>query len=155
MRRLCNIYGVPVQLMNDTSASTDNNMDSSTKGMLTRVVIPELNSFKEAFNKKLRTEWGYGEGIVIDYDQTTFTELEDDKNDQMKWLLPLMQNGLPLNRVLDILGLEKIDDPYYDLPRVTQQMGETLEEREDTEVDAILNNNGLNIPRAQKNGTKV
>lgn len=144
LRRLCNIYGVPVQLMNDTSASTDNNMKDASRAMLTRVVIPELEMFKTSFNKKLRAEWGAKEGIIIDYDQTSFTELEEDKNEQMKWLMPLMQNGFPLNRVLDILGLEKLDDPYYDLPRVTQQMGDTIEERQQTEVDAILNQNGVN-----------
>ena len=152
LRRICNVYGVPVQLMNDTSASTDNNMADASRSMITRVVIPELESFKGAFNKKLRTVWG-GKDIIIDYDQTVFTELEEDKNEQMKWLLPLMQNGLPLNRVLDILGLEKIDDPYYDLPRVTQQMGETIEERQDTEVDQILNQNQINGIRV--NGQKV
>lgn len=153
MRRLCNIYGVPVQLMNDTSASTDNNVQHATKSMLTRVVIPELEAFKTSFNKKLQTVWGGKEGVIIDYDQTSFTELEEDKNEQMKWLIPLMQNGLPLNRVLDILGLEKIDDPYYDLPRVTQQMGDTIEERQDTEVDTILNQNQLNgVARTQLNG---
>jgi HK97 family phage portal protein len=144
MRRLCNIYGVPVQLMNDTSASTDNNMKDASRSMLTRVVIPELEAFKQAFNKKLQTDWGGMDGVIIDYDQTSFSELEEDKNEQMKWLMPLMQNGLPLNRVLDILGLEKIDDPYYDLPRVTTQMGDTIEERQQTEVDALLNQN--NIP---------
>jgi HK97 family phage portal protein len=143
LRRLCNIYGVPVQLMNDTSASTDNNMKDASRAMLTRVVIPELEAFKTSFNKKLQTVWGGKDGVIIDYDQTSFSELEEDKNEQMKWLLPLMQNGLPLNRVLDILGLEKIDDPYYDLPRVTTQMGDTIEERQQTEVDALLSQNQI------------
>lgn len=143
-RRICNVYGVPVQLMNDTSASTDNNMKDASRAMLTRVVIPELESFKASFNKKLQTAWGGKDKVIIDYDQTSFTELEEDKNEQMKWLMPLMQNGLPLNRVLDILGLEKIDDPYYDLPRVTTQMGDTIEERQQTEVDALLNQNNIN-----------
>jgi hypothetical protein len=121
--------------------------------MLTRVVIPELEAFKQAFNKKLQTDWGGMDGVIIDYDQTSFSELEEDKNEQMKWLMPLMQNGLPLNRVLDILGLEKIDDPYYDLPRVTTQMGDTIEERQQTEVDALLNQN--NIPGVTANNGRT
>lgn len=139
LRRMCNIYGVPPQLLGDTEGSTYNNMKEAAKAMLTRVVIPLLNEFKNEFNKKLSGDWGGRVGIIIDYDQTAFSELEEDKNEQMKWLLPLMQHGLPLNRVLEILGLEKINDPYYDEPRVTAAMGETLGERGENEVDILLN----------------
>lgn len=150
LRRLCSLFGIPAQLMNDTSASTYNNVNEAKKDLLTRVVIPELNAFKDAFNKKIATDWGGREGVIIDFDQTAFSELEEDKNEQMKWLLPLMQNGLPLNRVLEILNLEKIDDPYYDEPRVTTQMGDTLEERQQTEVDTILNQNQISDVRSAK-----
>jgi HK97 family phage portal protein len=156
LRRLCNIYGVPPQLMGDTEGSTFNNQKEAGKSLVNRVVIPILKSVKQDFNRKLK-EWGYTEGVIIDYDQTVFTELEEDRNEQMRWLMPLMEKGLPLNRVLEILNLEKIEDEYYDLPRVTQSMGETLEDHKSNEVDDVLNeamsalNNRVNGQRVNGN----
>jgi hypothetical protein len=55
------------------------------------------------------------------------------------WIMPLMDRGLPMNRALDLMGLEKIDDPYYDEPRVTPQMGDTLTDFQINDVDEALN----------------
>jgi HK97 family phage portal protein len=154
LRRLCNIYGVPSMMMGDSEATTYNNMKEAGKALVNRVVIPALKNFREDINRKLK-EWGYRTDVQIDFDQTVFTELEEDKGQMVTWLVQLMDRGLPINRALDILGLEKIDNPYYDEPRVTTTMGETIEEYESNDVDNVLNQvNGL-LNGAATNGRAI
>jgi len=89
---------------------------------------------------KAQKDWGLDKRYVIDFDMTVFSELQEDMKDMVSWLTPLLDRGLPLNRVLELLALEKIDHPYYDQPRITPQMGESLEDYQLNDIDNALNN---------------
>ena len=88
MVSLCNVYGVPSQLMNDPNNKTFNNQQEGEKALTLRCAIPLLNEIRDDFNKKLHTDWGYAnqQDVFIDYDLTVYQELEANKVQQVDWL---------------------------------------------------------------------
>ena len=87
MKALCNIYGVPAQLLNDSDSKTYNNQAEGEKALTLRCAIPLLNSLTENLNRKLHTDWGYkGTNIYVGYDVQVYQELEANKTDQVAWL---------------------------------------------------------------------
>lgn len=141
LRMLCNPFGVPSQLLNDDQKAY-NNFAEAEKSLTLRACMPRLTRKRDSLTRKATTDWGLDKKFVIDFDMTVYSEIQDDVKDMVGWLTPLMDRGLPLNRVLELLALEKIDDPYYDMPRVTTQMGESFEDYQMNAVDESLNNDG-------------
>lgn len=139
MRRLCNIFGIQSQLLNDPDNKTYANQEEAEKSLTTRAALPHLTSFRDNLNRKLQQHWGVKKGIIADFDMTVYSELAQDMGKMVTALTPLMDRGLPLNRVLELLNLELIDNPYYDQPRVTVGMGQTIEDHELNIVDDALN----------------
>ena len=87
MKALCNIYGVPSQLLNDDGSRTYNNQLEGEKALTLRCAIPLLDSLRDNLNRKLHTDWGYrGTNIYVDYDIKVYQELEANKADQTTWL---------------------------------------------------------------------
>jgi HK97 family phage portal protein len=103
MRTLCNIFGVPTPLMNDPDNRTFNNQKEAEKALTSRCAIPELNSFRDSFNRMLFTYWGYKNDIMIDYDSTCYTELQEDMAAKWVWV-----KDLPVDNKykLDMMGLD-------------------------------------------------
>jgi len=102
LRRFCNVFGgVPSQLLNDPENKVYNNTVEGEKALTTRCALPLLNSFREQFNRKL-IEWGY-KNIIIDYDMTVFSELQENMKDKWEWVKQLpVTNGYKL----DLMGLD-------------------------------------------------
>lgn len=138
MRRLCSVYGVNSQLLNDPENRTYNNVDAAEKQLTTRCALPILNSFRGNFNRKLKKDWGGTPGTIVDYDMTVYTELQEDTAEMMKWLQPLMDNGLPLNRALELLNIETLDEPEFNEPWIKPGMGQPYSEWQLGEVDDAL-----------------
>jgi len=87
MKSLCNIYGVPSQLLNDADNKTYNNQREGEKALTLRCAIPLLDSIAENMNRKLHSDWGYrGTNVYIGYDIQVFQELEANKTEQVEWL---------------------------------------------------------------------
>ena len=87
LKALCNIYGVPSQLLNDSDSKTYNNQREGEKALTLRCAIPLLNALTENLNRKLHTDWGYkGTNLYVDYDISVFGELEANKVEQTEWL---------------------------------------------------------------------
>jgi len=88
MISLCNVFGVPSQLMNDSMNKTYNNQMEGEKALTLRCAIPLLNEIRDDFNKKLHTDWGYAnqQDVYVDYDLTVYQELEANKQQQVDWL---------------------------------------------------------------------
>lgn len=139
MRRLCSVWGVSSRLLNDPDNTAEANVEEAEKSLTRRCALPALTAFRDNFNRKLKKDWGgKGTGWIVDFDMSVYTELSEDLGKMVTALTPLMDRGLSINRVLSILNLEKIEDPYYDLPRVTTQMGQSIEEYQLNEVDLVL-----------------
>ncbi|QDP63491.1 MAG: putative portal protein [Prokaryotic dsDNA virus sp.] len=92
IKDLCNIYNVPVQLLNNTESSTYNNMKEAKKALYQNCVIPELQKIQDELNRWLAPK--YGEDICIEYDFSVIPELQEETDkivDQMSkawWLTP-------------------------------------------------------------------
>ena len=70
---LCNLYGVPVVLLNNLSHSTYDNYRTARKVLFTNAVIPELNKIKDEFNRWLVPQ--FGEDLYFDFDYSVIPEL--------------------------------------------------------------------------------
>jgi HK97 family phage portal protein len=87
MKSLCNIYGVPSQLLNDADNKTYNNQIEGEKALTLRCAIPLLDAITDNLNRKLHSDWGYrGTNVYIGYDIQVFQELEANKAEQVTWL---------------------------------------------------------------------
>lgn len=87
MKSLCNIYGVPAQLLNDADNKTYNNQQEGEKALTLRCAIPLLDGIAENLNRKLHSDWGYrGQNVYIGYDIQVYQELEANKSEQVDWL---------------------------------------------------------------------
>jgi HK97 family phage portal protein len=87
MKSLCNIYGVPSQLLNDADNKTYNNQREGEKALTLRCAIPLLDAIAENMNRKLHSDWGYkGTNVYIGYDIQVYQELEANKAEQVAWL---------------------------------------------------------------------
>jgi HK97 family phage portal protein len=87
MKSLCNIYGVPSQLLNDADNKTYNNQREGEKALTLRCAIPLLDAIAEQLNRKLHSDWGYrGTNIYVGYDIQVYQELEANKAEQVDWL---------------------------------------------------------------------
>ena len=92
IKDLCNIYNVPVTLLNNTESSTYNNVKEAKKALYQNCVIPELLKIQDELNRWLAPK--YGEKICIEYDFSVIPELQEETDkivDQMSkawWLTP-------------------------------------------------------------------
>jgi HK97 family phage portal protein len=134
---ICAIYGVPPELLGIVG-KTYNNIVEAEKALTSRSALPLLTSHREGFNHKLQTDWGFkGQNVYVDFDITVYTELQEDMKEKVDWMSKLW--FLPPNRQLEMLGLEKIDDPQFDEPWIDSTR-QPLSEWSPNSVDNALNN---------------
>ena len=105
MKALCNIYGVPAQLLNDSDNKTYNNQREGEKALTLRCAIPLLVGIRDNLNRKLHSDWGYrGTNIYVDFDASVYGELEANKAEQVEWLDKAW--WIAPKQKMDIMGLE-------------------------------------------------
>lgn len=108
MKSLCNIYGVPSQLLNDADNKTYNNQREGEKALTLRCAIPLLDAITENLNRKLHSDWGYrGTNIYVGYDIQVYQELEANKTEQVDWLDKAW--WIPPAQKLEIMGIKAPD----------------------------------------------
>ena len=76
IKDLCNIYNVPVVLLNNTESSTYNNVKEAKKSLYQNAVIPELIKIRDELNRWLVP--AYGNNLYIDFDFTAISEMQED-----------------------------------------------------------------------------
>jgi len=92
IKDLCNIYGVPVQLLNNTDSATYNNQKEAKKSLYVNAVIPQLVKIREELNRWLTPQ--YGDKLYIDFDFTVIPELQEEMEkvvgqmSQAWWITP-------------------------------------------------------------------
>ena len=152
VKDLCNIYNVPVQLLNNTSASTYNNQKEAKKALYQNCVIPELIKIRDEFNRWLTPL--YGDKLYIDFDFTVIPELQEETEkvvqqmSQAWWLTPNEKRaatGYGINEENPEL------DKFYIPANLLPISGEQLEE-----VDAIkeVNVDYMELMKAEVVGSK-
>lgn len=78
IKDICNIFNVPVQLLNNTEASTYNNMKEAKKALYQNAVIPELVKLRDELNRWLVPM--YGDNLYLDFDFTSIPELQEEND---------------------------------------------------------------------------
>jgi len=92
IKDLCNIFNVPVQLLNNTESSTYNNQKSAKAALYQHCIMPELYKVRDELNRWLSPK--FGEKIYIDFDFSVIPELQEDMDKvvaqmtQAWWLTP-------------------------------------------------------------------
>lgn len=76
IKDLCNIFNVPVQLLNNTESSTYNNQKEAKKALYQNAVIPELIKIRDELNRWLTPK--YGDNLFIDFDFSVIPELQEE-----------------------------------------------------------------------------
>ena len=119
LKALCNIYGVPSQLLNDSDSKTYNNQREGEKALTLRCAIPLLNALTDNLNRKLHSDWGYkGTNLYVDYDISVFGELEANKVEQTEgldkawWISPKQKLEIMNINVPDYIPTEELEKLY-------------------------------------------
>ena len=119
MRSLCNIYGVPSQLLNDPDNKIQANAREAERALTSRAALPLLTSLRDNLNRKLNSDWGYkGENVFIDFDLQAFPELQEDISNQVDylskawWIPPAMKYEIMNQAIPDYLNREDLEMIY-------------------------------------------
>ena len=156
IKDLCNIYAVPVQLLNNTESSTYNNMKEAKKALYQNAVIPELNKIRDELNRWLVPK--FGEKLFIDFDYSAIPELQEENEkvvDQLSkawWVTPnekrrVMNYGVDEeNPAMDnyyipanLLPIETDEDPIPDPVLPDDDMDMDIEEEKRLIKEALWN----------------
>lgn len=147
---ICNLYGVPAQLMNSEKSSTYNNVKEAEKSLTNRAALPELISFRDQFNRKLQTDWGFkGQNVYADFDPTVYTELQEDVSSIADWTSKMI--AITPNEQRDLIGLEMLEDETMDEPWVLNNQRTPISDYQQNQIDQVLNNEQQ---RNQANGNE-
>lgn len=143
MRFMCNVYGVPSQLMNDPQRTAHNNVSEAEKALTTRCALPQLVSARDNLNRTAHDNWGLPQNWIIDFDISAYPELQDDLTKTAQWVEIIAKYGaLSPNEIRELMNLETIDNhPIADEPCWHTETGEPLSERQAAiaMVDQTLN----------------
>jgi hypothetical protein len=124
--------------MLSTDAMTLDNLKVGEKALTTRSALPLLTSFRDMFNWRLQTDWGFkGKNVYADFDMSVYTELQEDLKDVAEWV-----NKTPWltpNEKREELGKPALAEPGYDEVWINQSMGQPKSEYDLNVVDAALN----------------
>jgi len=105
IKDLCNIYNVPVQLLNNTDSSTYNNMKEAKKALYQNAVMPELVKIREELNRWLTPR--FGEKLYIDFDFTAIPELQEEM-DKLMGVAP--KEASPPIPEADLAGIRELTE---------------------------------------------
>jgi phage portal protein BeeE len=138
MRRMCNVFRLCSQLLNDPENKTFNSLEEAEKALTARAALPALIARRDSINRKGHKDWGMKEGEVADFDMTVFGELQADVKETAEWYKGLLVR-IP-NEERELVGLSAYDDETFNEPWV-QVAGQwvPLSERQMNEVDNALN----------------
>lgn len=142
LRKLCNIYGVNSQLLNDPDAKTMANMKEARKGLYMDNVIPKMERFYSELNRWLVPRFT-DKSYHIDYDVSAIEALSDDMDNKVKWLQGAY--WLTPNEKREAIDFEKSDNALMD--EVWMPMGQTPigEAVTDMELRELADNYGLKL----------
>ena len=110
IKDICNIYSVPVQLLNNTESSTYNNMREAKKAFYVNAVIPELIKVRDELNRWLAPS--YGENLYIDFDFNSIPELQQEQEKLVEQLTK--SYWLTMNEKREAMGYGVSDNTLLD-----------------------------------------
>ena len=149
IKDLCNIYNVPVQLLNNTDSASYNNMKEAKKALYQNAVIPELLKIKDELNRWLAPK--FGDKLCIEFDFSVIPELQEETDkvvDQLTkaWWLTPNEKRAAMNYGKDD-ETSQLDDYYIPANLIPVQSNDVEMPVEDIDVDV---NKFLNTDNVKK-----
>jgi len=149
IKDLCNIYNVPVQLLNNTDSASYNNMKEAKKALYQNAVIPELLKIKDELNRWLAPK--FGEKLCIEFDFSVIPELQEETDkvvDQLSkaWWITPNEKRAAMNYGKDEQTTQ-LDDYYIPANLIPVQSNEIEIPVENIDVDV---NKFLNTDNVKK-----
>src|SRR6188768_2947692 len=153
---ICNAYDVPPELLGLTQ-KTYNNVIEAQKALILGAVMPLLISRRNAFNRKIQTDWGFkDQNIYCDFETDCFPELMPNAKEIVE-----STNGIMMitpNEQREMINMEGRPEPEADEVWIKQDRT-PLSDYEASIVDNALNaSNGTgngNNGQAAVNGNGV
>jgi hypothetical protein len=115
LRRLCNVWGVPSQLLNDDLRAYNGYVEAN-KALTLRCAVPALCKRKDAFNRKGHEGWGMPQGVILDFDMSVYSELQENVKDTVDWYSKLIVQ-IP-NEQRELANLAAHEDEVFNEPWV-------------------------------------
>lgn len=149
IKDLCNIYNVPVQLLNNTDSASYNNMKEAKKALYQNAVIPELLKIKDELNRWLAPK--FGDKLCIEFDFSVIPELQEETDkvvDQLSkaWWITPNEKRAAMNYGKDEQTTQ-LDDYYIPANLIPVQSNEIEMPVENIDVDV---NKFLNTENVKK-----
>ncbi len=128
LRVLCNVWGVPSQMFNDSESTTYNNMKSAERVMYTDRILPDMEKFVWGLNNIIFKKSG------IHYEVDT-SKLEALREDRLKTAqsMALHKDIVHPNEIRAALGLPELTDDEIEELRFSAFMSD------DNSADNLLN----------------
>lgn len=112
-RVLCNVYGMPKELMGDISGSTYNNIIEAKKDAWNNCIKPNLTDFAQNLTTFLIDPVPEYKGLFYAFDYSEVAELQKDMAQQVAWM---KQAYWFPNEIREATGVKPYDDPAMDEP---------------------------------------
>ena len=112
---LCNLWNVPITLMNDTAASTESNVKEARKRLYTNKILPDADRLRDKLNGWIVPAYSDKRKYYIDYDLHSIVDLQDD----LKFIVDTLKqmDWITANEQRAATNYGEIDDPAMDIPR--------------------------------------
>ncbi len=157
IKDLCNVYNVPVQLLNNTDSTSYNNMKEAKKALYQNAVIPELLKIKDELNRWLAPK--YGNKLCIEFDFTVIPELQEEADkvvDQLAkawWLTPNEKRSV-MSYGIDEEN-ETLNDYYIPANLIPTKVADVEVENEPLDLDVNKFLKQTETPKQEIKGIKV
>lgn len=110
---ICNAYHCPITLLNDMSASTDNNVAAHMKQFIYNAIMPLANIISDRLTRDICTAYNTPEkSYVIQIDTTTLPDMQEDMGKVAEWMNTAW--WLTPNMKLEGMGFGASKEPNMD-----------------------------------------
>lgn len=110
---IANAYHIPITLLNDMSASTDNNVSAHMKQFIYNVIIPLCNIGSDKLTRDICTPYSDGQyDYVIQYDALSLPDMQDDLTTVAQWMNQAY--WITPNEKRQGMGFDTLTDPLMD-----------------------------------------
>jgi phage portal protein BeeE len=110
---IANAYHIPITLLNDMSASTDNNVAAHMKQFIYNVIIPLCNAGSDKLTRDICAPYSDGTyDYVIQYDALSLPDMQDDLATVAQWMNQAY--WITPNEKRQGMGFDTLADPLMD-----------------------------------------
>ena len=155
-RKICNLYGVSSELLNDPQNKTHANKKEARRGLYMDAVIPQMERMYAEINRWLTQPYIDSEGVRqparfdkkkyhIDYDVSAIEALSEDMTNKVEWLSKA--RWLTDNERREAIDFERSTNPLADeiwVPAGMMPIGESSFGN-DVELRELAENYGLKL----------